>query len=229
MLRLLLLLLALAVAAPAAAQLGTARINAIQPELVAEGRAIPGGEVELAIVMHTRAGLARLLAQSGRRRPADAASNGSLPAGASVGPLRYPVPTRLIVAGLMNYVYERDHAILARLKVPARASGHAADSRRGCTGWPAPTRSACPNRARCRSTCRSGGARDRATRASTSGAGRCRARWPARRRFARERRPDRGRGPAAGRSRIGEPYFFPADDGAGRLCRAAASAAMATR
>jgi DsbC/DsbD-like thiol-disulfide interchange protein len=46
-----------------------------------------------------------------------------LPVGFSVGPLRYPVPTRLTVAGLMNYVYERDYALLVRLKVPQGASG----------------------------------------------------------------------------------------------------------
>ena len=32
------------------------RENAIQPELIAEGPAIPGGEVELAILMHTKPG-----------------------------------------------------------------------------------------------------------------------------------------------------------------------------
>ncbi len=47
----------------------------------------------------------------------------SVPTGAKVGPLRYPIPTRLVVAGLMNYVYERDHAILVRLDVPADAKG----------------------------------------------------------------------------------------------------------
>jgi cytochrome c biogenesis protein CcdA len=46
-----------------------------------------------------------------------------LPNGFAAGPLRYPVPTRLTVAGLMNYVYERDYAVLVRLKVPADASG----------------------------------------------------------------------------------------------------------
>ena len=52
MLRRLILLLALLLT-PALAQ---ARVNAIQPELVAEGPALPGGEVELAILMHTRPG-----------------------------------------------------------------------------------------------------------------------------------------------------------------------------
>jgi DsbC/DsbD-like thiol-disulfide interchange protein/cytochrome c biogenesis protein CcdA len=46
-----------------------------------------------------------------------------LPPGFSAGPLRYPVPTRLTVAGLMNYVYERDYAVLVRLKVPQGATG----------------------------------------------------------------------------------------------------------
>jgi DsbC/DsbD-like thiol-disulfide interchange protein len=56
MLRLILLALALLCAAqPAVAQLAP-RQNAIQPELIAEGPATPGGEVELAILMHTSPG-----------------------------------------------------------------------------------------------------------------------------------------------------------------------------
>lgn len=43
----------------------------------------------------------------------------TLPAGVSAGPLQYPVPQRLIVAGLMNYVYEGSFAQLVRLKLPA--------------------------------------------------------------------------------------------------------------
>ena len=50
-------------------------------------------------------------------------SNGSFRRAIAVGPLRYPVPTRLTVAGIMNYVYEKDYAVLVRLKVPAGASG----------------------------------------------------------------------------------------------------------
>ena len=99
-----------------------ARTNAIQPELVAEGPAVAGGEVELAIVMRTRPGW-----HGYWLNPGDAglpmAVEWQLPPGASVGPLRYPVPSRLTVAGLMNYVYERDYALLARFKVPAGVSG----------------------------------------------------------------------------------------------------------
>jgi thiol:disulfide interchange protein len=42
----------------------------------------------------------------------------TLPAGASASALEYPVPGRLIVGGLMNYVYEGPYALLLKLKVP---------------------------------------------------------------------------------------------------------------
>ena len=117
MVRLILFLLAL-LPAPAAAQ----RINAIQPELVAEGPVRPGGEVELAIVMHTADGW-----HGYWQNPGDAGLpmkvEWTLPPGASVGTLRYPVPERLTIAGLMNYVYERDHAVLVRFKAPPKATG----------------------------------------------------------------------------------------------------------
>jgi DsbC/DsbD-like thiol-disulfide interchange protein/cytochrome c biogenesis protein CcdA len=94
----------------------------IEPELVAEGLAPPGGEVELAIHMRTNPGW-----HGYWLNPGDAGLpmnvKWQLPPGFSAGPLRYPVPSRLTVADLMNYVYERDYAVLARLKVPAGAKG----------------------------------------------------------------------------------------------------------
>ncbi|HXG80475.1 MAG TPA: thioredoxin family protein, partial [Sphingomicrobium sp.] len=88
----------------------------------AEGPAIPGGEVELAIVMHTEPGW-----HGYWLNPGDAGLpmtiEWQLPPDARLGPLRFPVPDRLLVAGIVNYVYERDHAILTRLKVPADAKG----------------------------------------------------------------------------------------------------------
>ena len=120
MLRWLLIFIAL-IAAPAAAQLGK-RENSIKPELVVEGPARPGGEVELAILMHTKPGWHGYWIN-----PGDAGLpmriEWQLPQGASLTPLRFPVPDRLLVAGIVNYVYERDHAILTRLKVPANAKG----------------------------------------------------------------------------------------------------------
>ncbi len=95
MLRHLLLLLALLVA-PSLAQ-----ARGIDPELVAESAVAPGGEVELAIVMHTKPGWHGYWAN-----PGDAGLpmriEWQLPAGFSVGALDYPVPTRLTIAGLMN-------------------------------------------------------------------------------------------------------------------------------
>ena len=117
-----LLSLLLLLSAPAFAQSSPPYVNAIQPELTAEGPAIAGKPVELALAMHTRKGW-----HGYWLNPGDAGLSMQvewhLPAGASVGALRYPVPGRLIVAGLMNYVFEKDYAVLARLAVPADASG----------------------------------------------------------------------------------------------------------
>src|SRR3954467_13872292 len=43
----------------------------------------------------------------------------TLPAAAIADPVRYPVPQRLLVAGLMNYVYQGEYAALLDLKLPA--------------------------------------------------------------------------------------------------------------
>jgi len=43
----------------------------------------------------------------------------TLPVGVKAGELRYPVPQRLLIAGLMNYVYEAPFALFVDLDVPA--------------------------------------------------------------------------------------------------------------
>lgn len=77
-----------------------------------------GGTVTLAIAAKPQAGW-----HGYWKNPGDAGietlAAWTLPKGASVGPLRYPVPQRLTVAGLMNYVYEQPFAMLVDLKVPA--------------------------------------------------------------------------------------------------------------
>ncbi|MEA3080608.1 MAG: hypothetical protein QOD54_276 [Sphingomonadales bacterium] len=114
MLRRLLLLLAVLLI-PALTQ-----ARGIEPQLVAEGPAPPGGEVELAIHMRTNPGWHGYWLNPGDAGlPMDV--QWQLPRGFAAGPLRYPVPRRLTVAGLMNYVFERDYAVLVRLKVPADA------------------------------------------------------------------------------------------------------------
>jgi thiol:disulfide interchange protein len=99
-----------------------AQARGIDPELIAEGPAPAGGEVELALHMRTKAGWHGYWLNPGDAGlPMDV--KWQLPQGFAAGPLRYPVPSRLEVAGLMNYVYERDYAVLVRLKVPQGASG----------------------------------------------------------------------------------------------------------
>jgi len=99
-----------------------AHARGIEPELVAEGPATPGGEVELAIHMQPEPGWHGYWLNPGDAGlPMDV--QWQLPKGFAAGPLRYPVPTQLRVAGIMNYVFERDYAVLVRLKVPANAKG----------------------------------------------------------------------------------------------------------
>jgi DsbC/DsbD-like thiol-disulfide interchange protein/cytochrome c biogenesis protein CcdA len=116
MLRRLLILLALLLV-PALAQ-----ARGIEPELVAEGPAPPGGEVDVAIHMRTNPGWHGYWLNPGDAGlPMDV--KWQLPPGFTAGPLRYPVPSRLTVADLMNYVYAHDYAVLVRLKVPPNARG----------------------------------------------------------------------------------------------------------
>lgn len=102
---------------------GFVQARGIEPELVAEGAAPPGGQVDLAIHMRPAPGW-----HGYWLNPGDAGLpmqvQWQLPAGFSAGPLRYPVPSRLEIAGLMNYVYERDYAVLVRLNVPRNAAGN---------------------------------------------------------------------------------------------------------
>src|SRR4051812_15546751 len=99
-----------------------AQARGIEPELVAEGPAPSGGEVEIAIHMRPAAGWHGYWVNPGDAGlPMDV--QWQLPKGFSAGPLRYPVPTRLKIADLMNYVYERDYAVLVRMKVPTDAQG----------------------------------------------------------------------------------------------------------
>jgi thiol:disulfide interchange protein len=108
-------------ATPAHAQLAPGE-QAIAVSLLPEGRGVaPGGTVTLAFVMRPRPGWHGYWVNPGDAGRPDEV-RWRLPAGAAAGPLRYPVPQRLIVQGLMNYVYERDYALLAELRLPADAA-----------------------------------------------------------------------------------------------------------
>ncbi|HEX8238769.1 MAG TPA: protein-disulfide reductase DsbD domain-containing protein [Allosphingosinicella sp.] len=78
----------------------------------------PGSKVTLALVMSPRPGW-----HGYWQNPGDAGVGTriawQLPDGAAAGPIRYPVPERLIIQGLMNYVFEGEHALLVDLRLPA--------------------------------------------------------------------------------------------------------------
>lgn len=113
-------LAAILLAASASAQLAPPPgRNAILAGLVPESAtAVPGGTVTLALTMKPSEGW-----HGYWKNPGDSGIETQiawdLPAGLTAGPIRYPVPARLIVSGLMNYVYKGDYAQLIELRVPA--------------------------------------------------------------------------------------------------------------
>lgn len=105
--------------APAMAQPGQSRHMAVS--LAAETATVqPGTTLTLAFVMRPQQGW-----HGYWRNPGDAGQQPRvtwrLPEGWSAGPLQYPVPQRLVALGLMNYVYESDHALLVAIAVPPEA------------------------------------------------------------------------------------------------------------
>jgi DsbC/DsbD-like thiol-disulfide interchange protein/cytochrome c biogenesis protein CcdA len=115
--RLLLALLLILCAFPAHAQLPPGQ-KAMAVRLVPETAApAAGSRVTLALVMTPRPGW-----HGYWQNPGDAGVgtriDWKLPEGVSAGPIRFPVPERLIIQGLMNYVYEGEHALLVDLAVP---------------------------------------------------------------------------------------------------------------
>ena len=109
--------LLLGVAAPA--QLPQPGRNAMRVTLVPETRAVPAGETAtLALVMKPDEGW-----HGYWQNPGDAGVetriDWQLPAGVTAGPLQYPVPDRLLISGLMNYVFKGDYAHLIDIAIPA--------------------------------------------------------------------------------------------------------------
>jgi thiol:disulfide interchange protein len=94
----------------------TANITA---SLISESRTPnPGDGVAVAILMQPKRGW-----HGYWKTPGDAGFPGefnwTLPKGATVAPLRYPVPKRFLTNGLMNHVFYGDYALLTVVKVPA--------------------------------------------------------------------------------------------------------------
>lgn len=115
LLRFVLLIFAL-IATPAMAQRAPTHIA---PRLIAESDAPAAGHtVMLALAMSPEKGWHGYWAN-----PGDAGVGPvfkwTLPAGAKAGEAQFPVPHRLLIGGLMNYVYEGDYAHLIALDIPA--------------------------------------------------------------------------------------------------------------
>jgi len=96
--------------------------NHMAAELVPEGPAVPGKTVTVAVHFTPEKGWHGYWSN-----PGDAGYGTELdwhlPAGWKAGEPQYPVPQTLLIAGLMNHVYEADYAVLVPLSVPAGASG----------------------------------------------------------------------------------------------------------
>jgi len=116
LLRFLFVIFALLFAVPAAAQGAQTHITAT---LLAESDApAAGSRVTLALAMKPAPTWHGYWAN-----PGDAGVGPefkwTLPDGVKAGPAQFPVPHRLLIAGLMNYVYEGDYAHLIALDIPA--------------------------------------------------------------------------------------------------------------
>lgn len=122
---LLAMLLALAALWPqvAAAQ---ASGNNIRATLVADGRPVAGKTWTVALHFVPRA----KEWHGYWKNPGDAGLGMTLqwqlPAGWQAGEPLYPVPSRLVIAGLMNHVFEGDYAVLVPISIPAGANPAAA-------------------------------------------------------------------------------------------------------
>jgi thiol:disulfide interchange protein/DsbC/DsbD-like thiol-disulfide interchange protein len=104
------------------AQLPQPGKNAIAASLIPESAIVaPGETVTLALMMRPSPGW-----HGYWKNPGDSGIETQiawqLPAGLTAGPIQYPVPHRLIIAGLMNYVYEGDYAQLIDVRVPAEVA-----------------------------------------------------------------------------------------------------------
>ena len=135
------LLLAMVAAHPALAQPGPG--PHIRHSIVAESSApAPGGTTSIALVMRPDAGWHGYWVNGG-----DAGFGmeieWTLPAGVSIGELAYPVPETLVIAGLMNHVYERPYALLAPLTVSAGLNPGTRLPIRGEATWLACTDQVC--------------------------------------------------------------------------------------
>jgi thiol:disulfide interchange protein len=204
----------LGTAAPA--QLPTPGKNAIAASLVPESTVVvPGRTVTLALVMKPDKGW-----HGYWKNPGDSGIETqiawNLPAGLTAGPIQYPVPERLIIAGLMNYVYEGDYAQLIDVQVPSDVAPGTKLPIRAKVDYLACTDEVCvPETANVAVDLEAGAAASQANRAMFD---RWRQALPkplgSEARFARAGNRLRLAIPVPAGLELSEPYFYPLTDGA---------------
>lgn len=117
LLRFMLMSLLLTLASAAQAQPGGGGPHVRMMLVPESARPAPGSEVTLAFDAVPQPGW-----HAYWQNPGDAGlparATWTLPAGVTADAIRYPVPQRLTIAGLMNYVYEGPYALLVRLRIP---------------------------------------------------------------------------------------------------------------
>lgn len=209
-------LAALLLALPAHAQLPTPGRNAIAASLVAESSTVaPGETVTLALVMKPDKGW-----HGYWKNPGDSGIETQIawdmPAGLRAGPIQYPVPGRLIIAGLMNYVYEGEYAQLIDLQVPTGLAPGTRLPIRARVDYLACTDEICvPEAANVAIELQAGTAADRSNRAQFD---RFRQALPkplgSEARFERAGNRFRMAVPIPAGLELGELYFYPLTDGA---------------
>jgi DsbC/DsbD-like thiol-disulfide interchange protein/cytochrome c biogenesis protein CcdA len=120
-----------------------AQVTHIQPRVVAEvAEPAAGSTVTIAMEMRTEKGWHGYWKNPGEAGfPTRFAWD--LPKGLSVGAPEFPVPHVLSIAGLVNYVFEADHALLFPLKIPAGLAAGTALPIRVKADWLACTNTVC--------------------------------------------------------------------------------------
>lgn len=108
-------LFVLMAASPATAQISAE--NSIRADLLSETNApAPGQSFTVAIRMQPDPGWHGYWLNPGEAGLPDS-FEWDLPAGATIGELRYPVPERLVISGIMNYIFEGEYALLADIRL----------------------------------------------------------------------------------------------------------------
>jgi DsbC/DsbD-like thiol-disulfide interchange protein/cytochrome c biogenesis protein CcdA len=122
MIRNLLVLLGLLAALPAAAAPTVTNEHATVSLISEQASARPGGTVTIGIRLAAKPGWHTYWKNPGESGTENR-YNWTVPAGAKVGDVLYPAPQRLVISGIMNYVFEGAPLLLADVSVPEGLKG----------------------------------------------------------------------------------------------------------